>query len=102
LSERLQRELAESDIPWALTGGFGAEILTDHFRGEQLSFFVSEWPSDSTRGLKWLPSARGPVSVLRKFSPLVTLNPKVRTSRPVAHPLLAYAELIFQRCPLSQ
>ena len=96
LTARLQRELAETDTTWALTGGFGAETLTHHFRGEQVSFFVSEWPGDSTRGLKWLPSERGPVSVLRHFSPLVTFNPKVPTSRPVAHPLLVYAELIFQ------
>ncbi len=94
--ERLQRELAEREIGWSLTGGFAADILTRHFLGEQLSFFATEWPLDLTRRLKWLPSEHGPVTVLRKFSPLVTFNLKVSASRPVSHPLLVYAELIFQ------
>ncbi len=94
--EKLQRELVEKKIPWALTGGFAADILTRHFLGEQLSFFATEWPLDLTRRLKWLPSERGPVTILRKFSSLVTFNLKTPTSRPVAHPLLIYAELIFQ------
>jgi hypothetical protein len=89
-------ELEERKFSWALTGGFAADIMTHHFRGEQLSFFTQEWSLDLTRRLKWLPSDRGPVSVLRKFSPLVAFNLETRRSEPVAHPLLVYAELIFQ------
>jgi hypothetical protein len=92
----LRSELENKKISWALTGGFAADILTRHFLGEQLGFFAEEWPVDLTRRLKWLPSEHGPVTVLRKFSPLVTFNLKVPNSRPVAHPLLVYAELIFQ------
>lgn len=92
----LQRELEDKHISWAITGGFAADILTHHFRGEQLSFFAQEWPPDVTRRLKWLPSDRGPVTVLRKFSPLVAFNLETPPSQPVAHPLLVYAELIFQ------
>jgi hypothetical protein len=93
----LQNELEDKNISWALTGGFAADILTRHFRGEQLSFFAQEWPSDLIRRLKWLPSDRGPVTVLRKFSPLVAFNLETPRSQPVAHPLLVYAEIIFQR-----
>jgi hypothetical protein len=92
----LESELEDKKISWAITGGFAADILTHHFRGEQLSFFAQEWPLDLTRPLKWLPSDRGPVTVLRKFSPLVAFNLETPRSQPVAHPLLVYAELIFQ------
>jgi len=92
----LGSELEDKKISWAITGGFAADILTRHFRGEQLSFFAQDWPLDVTRRLKWLPSNRGPVTVLRKFSPLVTFNVETPRSQPVAHPLLVYAELIFQ------
>jgi hypothetical protein len=94
--QSLRSELDEKNISWALTGGFAADILTRHFRGEQLSFLVQEWPLDLTRRLKWLPSERGPVTVLRKFSPLVAFNWDNPLPRTVAHPLLVYAELIYQ------
>ncbi|MPZ75079.1 MAG: hypothetical protein GEU77_00975 [Deltaproteobacteria bacterium] len=92
----LESELEDKKISWAITGGFAADILTHHFRGEQLSFFAQEWPLDLTRRLKWLPSDRGTVTVLRKFSSLVAFNLETHLSQPVAHPLLVYAELIFQ------
>jgi hypothetical protein len=92
----LPSELANRKISWALTGGFAADILTHHFRGEQLSFYAQEWPLELMRQLKWLPSDRGPVTVLRKFSPLVALDVKLPAAQPVAHPMLVYAELIFQ------
>jgi Transcriptional regulator, AbiEi antitoxin, Type IV TA system len=92
----LRNELEDKKISWALTGGFAADILTRHFRGQQLSFFADEWPRDLMQRLRWLPSADGPVTVLRKFSPLVTFDSGVPDSPPVAHPLLVYAELIFQ------
>lgn len=92
----LQDELEDRKISWALTGGFAADVLTRHFRGAQLSFFAQEWPVDLTGRLKWLPSADGPVTVLRQFSPLVVFDLKSPHSQPVAHPLLVYAELMFQ------
>lgn len=92
----LQRELADMKMSWALTGGFAADLLTRHFRGDQPSFFVQEWPSDLTRRLKWLPSAQGPVTVLRQFSPLVVFDLERPRTLPIAHPLLVYAELVFQ------
>ncbi len=93
---RLQAELGGMKKTWALTGGFAADLLTRHFRGEQLSFFVPEWPVELTKRLKWLPSDEGRVAVLRKFSPLVTFKLESPNRQPVAHPLLVYAELIFQ------
>jgi hypothetical protein len=94
---RMQMEAEATGITWALTGGFAADVLTHHFRGDQLAVFVSEWPSDLVKGLRWLPSAHGPVSVLRQFSPHVLFTQKPPLEVPVAHPLLVYAELVFQR-----
>lgn len=93
---RLQGGLADMRISWALTGGFAADLLTRHFRGDQLSFFVQEWTPDLTKRLKWLPSAQGPVTVLRQFSPLVVFDLERPRTLPVAHPLLVYAELVLQ------
>lgn len=93
---RLQKEAEAARIGWALTGGFAADLLTRHFRGDQLGLFVSEWSAELPRSLKWLPSSQGPVTVLRQFSPLVVFRPKEPPEIPVAHPLLVYAELVFQ------
>lgn len=83
-------------IEWAVTGGFAAYLLTRHFRGAQLGLFVSEWPARLARRLKWLPSHHGPVTVFRRFSPLVVFLRKDQPEIPIAHPLLVYAELVFQ------
>ncbi|MFQ5814760.1 MAG: type IV toxin-antitoxin system AbiEi family antitoxin, partial [Anaerolineae bacterium] len=90
------KEAEATRIAWALTGGFAAYLLTRHFRGDQIGLFVSEWPAGLARRLKWLPSHQGPVTVLRRFSPLVVFAWKDPSEVPVAHPLLVYAELIFQ------
>ncbi len=92
----LRNELEHKNISWALTGGFAADILTRHFRGQQLTFLVDEWPRDLMERLRWLPSAEGPVTVLRQFSSLVAFDLEMPHSRRVAHPLLVYAELTFQ------
>lgn len=93
---RLQKELGARRVAWALTGGFAADVLTHHFRGDQLGFFVEGWSAALANSLKWLPSPHGPVTVLRQFSPLVVFDPQRPIPPPVAHPLLAYAELVFQ------
>jgi hypothetical protein len=92
----LESELEDKKISWAITGGFAANILTHHFRGEQLCLYAQDWPLEITRKLKWLPSDRGPVTVLRKFSPLVEFQLESPDSQPIAHPLLVYAELMYQ------
>lgn len=92
----LQKELADGKIHWALTGGFAADELTRHYRGNELSFFVQDWPSDLSRRLMWLPSPEGPVTVLRQFSPLVVFDLERSSTFSVAHPLLVYSELVFQ------
>ena len=80
----------------AVTGGFAAEALTKHFRGDHLSVFVSDWPRDILKELRWLPSLRGRVSVLRQFCPAVVWGTRGPQDERIAHPLLVYAELLHQ------
>jgi len=87
---------SEMGTHWALTGGFGADELIHHYRGQKLSVYVSEWTSANVRELPIVPVENGDITVLRGFSPLVfTTSPK-ETEYPVVHPLLIYTELLFQ------
>lgn len=92
----LNTQLSHRSLKWALTGGFGADALVYHYRGEHLSLFVEQMPSELPRGLKWLPSPHGPVTVMRMFSPHLMFTSEKPLPMPVAHPLLIYAELVFQ------
>lgn len=93
---KVHKEAEAARISFAVTGGFAADLLTHHFRGDQLGLFVSEWPADLMGRLRWLPSRQGPVTLLRQFSPYVVFTHKAPSQMPVAHPLLVYAELVFQ------
>ncbi len=92
----LKAQLSQRNLKWALTGGFAADTMVHHYRGEHLSLFVEQMPPDLPRGLKWLPSPHGPVTVMRMFSPHLIFKSEKPLPRPVAHPLLVYAELVFQ------
>ena len=93
----VKRALGTREPSWAVTGGFAADALTGHFRGEQLSLFAKdEVIDDLTRDLQWLPSREGDITVFRLFSPTVIMDRTAGVTMPVAHPLLVYAELVFQ------
>jgi hypothetical protein len=91
--ERLREVLRQKRLDYALTGGFAADELTHHYRGESLAVFVSEWPRGLLQQLRWLPSAEGSLSVFRQFGPSVVW-PASSGEHPLAHPLLVYAELL--------
>ncbi len=90
---RLEEFASEQHLDWAVTGGWAADILIRHFRGDSLSFFTKEWSPLLIQKLRWLPSPNGPIFVLRRFGPSVTAQMKTG-GPPVAHPLLIYAELL--------
>jgi hypothetical protein len=89
---------AHKDEIWALTGGFAADELLHHYRGQKLVFYVSDWWSTAVlKELPIVPVAGGDITVLRAFSPRVVETPKTPpTEHPLAHPLLIYAELLYQ------
>jgi hypothetical protein len=98
LADALKRLTAEGDggLRWALTGGFAADALTGHYRGDQLTLFVDPWSSTRAAALRWLPSVEGPITLLRMFWPDTVERTIEKGGERVAHPLLVYAELLFQ------
>lgn len=84
-------------LPWALSGGFGADELLHHYRGNTLTLLVESWrQTDALRELKWLPVIGGPITVLKSFSPRVFKISGNQGRHPVVHPLLIYAELLHR------
>ncbi|MBI3454205.1 MAG: hypothetical protein HY002_00265 [Candidatus Rokubacteria bacterium] len=81
-------------LEYAVTGGFAADALTHHYRGDQLILFVSAWPRNLLQELRWLPSARGPVTLVRYFCPAVASKTAGPRGTVLAQPLLVYAELL--------
>ena len=83
-------------VMWTVTGGFAADKLTGHYQGEKLTLFIDGWKHDMAGALRWLPSADGPITVLRPFSVQASRHAIVKGNRLVADPLLVYAELLFE------
>ena len=87
----------EQGMSWGLTGGFGADELVHHYRGNTLTLFVKSWRQDDVlKELEWLPVTGGPITILKGFSPRVFQMWGKQTHYPVVHPLLIYAELLYQ------
>ncbi|TMH67980.1 MAG: hypothetical protein E6H51_17425, partial [Betaproteobacteria bacterium] len=58
--------------------------------------FVDPWSSTRAAALRWLPSVDGPITLLRMFWPATVKRTLEKGGARVAHPLLVYAELLFQ------
>ncbi|MFQ5791348.1 MAG: type IV toxin-antitoxin system AbiEi family antitoxin, partial [Acidobacteriota bacterium] len=58
--------------------------------------FVDRWPLNFIESMKWLPETRGLVTILRQFSGEIVFRERAHLKSPIAHPLLIYAELLFQ------
>ena len=87
----------EQQMHWGLTGGFGAFELLHHYRGMSLAIFVEKWmPDTALAALHLLPHEGGDVKVLQSFSPRVFTELDGQTEHSVVHPLLVYAELLYQ------
>lgn len=93
LVQHLRRELPPEG--WALTGGFAAEMMTRHYRGDTLGLFVRTWEPNRSQELRWLPDDHGPITVFRPFSDGLLMERRLLDEAPIVHPLLVYAELIF-------
>ncbi len=87
----------EQGLSWGLSGGFGADELIHHYRGNTLTLFIESWShNEALKELKWLPVSGGPITVLKGFSPRVFKMWSNQKHYPVVHPLLIYAELLQQ------
>lgn len=92
----LEKYAREHQIRWGLSGGWGADELVHHHRGSQLTLFVEEWPNSAQKELTWLPAEKRPITLLKAFSPRIFNSVSQDTAHPVVHPLLIYAELLYQ------
>jgi hypothetical protein len=87
----------EQGLSWGLSGGFGADELVHHYRGNTLTLFVESWrQNEALSELKWLPVTGGPITILKSFSPRVFKTTRSQGRYPVVHPLLVYAELLHR------
>lgn len=92
-----RQHAVEQGLSWGVSGGFGADELVHHYRGDTLTLFVEPWRNhDALRELKWLPLIGGPITLLKGFSPRVFKMWGKQTHYPVVHPLLLYAELLHR------
>jgi len=99
--ERLAAVATRNDLKWALTGGPGAYELDRFYRGEETPVFIGARTitEQLKRELKLLPDTRGPITCLHLFGDAVLWTGPTR--RPIAHPWLIYAELLYQGEPRS-
>lgn len=93
--EDISQLAGRSNIRWAVTGGFAADLLVHYYRGENLVIFFEDLIDNFLTDLRWLPSTKGNISVLNFFSPRVVYSDNYNFRWPVAHPLLVYSELLW-------
>lgn len=87
----------QQGLSWGLSGGFGADELVHHYRGNTLTLFVKFWRhNEALKELKWLPVIGGPITILKGFSPRVFQSSGSQVRYPVVHPLPLYAELLHR------
>jgi len=87
----------EQGLSWGVSGGFGADELVHHYRGDTLTLLVESWRhNDALKELQWLPVTGGPITILKSFSPRVFKISGNQSRYPVVHPLLVYAELLHR------
>jgi hypothetical protein len=91
--EAMGNTFTRKDIRWALTGAAGENELERYYRGETTTVFVTDLPKEVQHELRLVPDPRGPVTLLRTFGTRVVWRPE---PRPLAHPFLIYAELLYQ------
>lgn len=90
---------AKHALKWALTGAAGAYELERFYRSEETQLYlgVRAISDELQRDLKLLPDKQGPITLFR-FIGNIILYPGARP-RPVAHPWLIFAELLYQGDP---
>ncbi|MFH1941241.1 MAG: type IV toxin-antitoxin system AbiEi family antitoxin [bacterium] len=84
----------ESNV-FAIGGGLGADILIHYYRGPTTEIFIQPGLLERVKtGLKLIPAKDTNVTLLKLFSPRIIFKEAIQS--PVVHPLLIYAELLYQ------
>lgn len=96
LCEALTLPLETRQIPYAMTGAWAAHEWTGHLRAETLTLHVGEQALALWNGQPMLPDPLGGNVVLLKYFAPTVVDPEIEKTkdRPLATPLLTYAELL--------
>lgn len=78
---------------YAVTGGFAADILIQHYRGPGLAIHTEEWDNAWAKQLEWMPAKNGPITILKGFGLGMFNGPEVAGIHLALYPMI-YAELL--------
>jgi hypothetical protein len=94
--ELLQKAFPDDDGTYAIGGGLAGDVLLHYYRGATTEIFVRPENAENVRHvLKLIPAAETDATLLNLFAPGVIYR-KQTVPHPIVHPLLIYAELLFQ------
>ncbi|HET6842586.1 MAG TPA: type IV toxin-antitoxin system AbiEi family antitoxin [Candidatus Angelobacter sp.] len=99
--EKLIRNISEVahdlSIEWSLTGTAAAHELQHFYQGLDIPVFIAPFSEQFSRTLRIIPDASGPLVLLRSVGTLA--HWKEIGQKPLAHPWLIYAELMYSADP---
>lgn len=96
---QLASTASEMHMTWAVTGAPAAYTLDRFYRGDEVPLFVHGFTPAVQRALRLLPDRDGPITLLEAFGRRWAW--KTLGERPLAHPWLVYAELLYRDEPRS-
>ncbi|MCD6117328.1 hypothetical protein J7K93_09955 [bacterium] len=95
LPENLSNNLIKKPQGFAVGGSLGADLLIHYYRGTATELFIKPELFEKVKiMLKLIPAKKTNVTLLNLFSPEIIY--KKNTPAPITHPLLIYAELLYQ------
>jgi hypothetical protein len=94
--ELLRKAFPDDERSYAIGGGLAGDLLMHYYRGPTTEIFVQpEQAEKICSTLKLIPARETDVTLLNLFTPGVIYR-KQNLPHPIAHPLLIYAELLYQ------
>jgi hypothetical protein len=92
----LQKAFPDDNGNYAIGGGLAGDLLMHYYRGPTTEIFVlPDQVGKVCRTLKLIPARETDATLLNLFTPAVIYQ-KQNLPHPIAHPLLIYAELLYQ------
>lgn len=91
LEARLE-PLLDDSCAWRYGGGAAAMRLTEYYRSDRTTLYVSNPPADLPQRLRLTPDRQGPIALSQPPSDVAFESPHARC----VHPLLVYADLLSE------
>jgi len=90
MPQRIADYLNGQGNPWGFGGTVGADLLTQYYRGTNITVHVEEIPSGFTKAIRALPAREGELVLIRTPGPIAYQG----LVQNVVHPLHVYTELM--------